>query len=88
MRRALVTSCLMVLAACSGKGSAEKGIAEKAKLAAAAAAEREKAAAVRQAAREAAMSNKPPPTPAGEVVKVAAPYGDEGNTVIHSAYGF
>jgi hypothetical protein len=84
MRRALVLSCLMLLAACSKKSDAQKRIDEKVRKAEEVAATKEKSSAEKQAAREAAMNNKPPPMPAGEAVKVPAPYGDEGNVVLHS----
>lgn len=80
MRQALVLTPLLMLAACS-KSSSEK-LAEKQKALEAAKAESAKRAADKNAAREAAMANKPPP--GGEVVKVAAPYGDEGNVVLRS----
>jgi hypothetical protein len=84
MRRAILTSCLLVLAACSKQSDAEKRIADKVKKAESEAAAREKSNAEKQAAREAAMSNKPPPMPAGEVVKVDPPYSDEGNVLLKS----
>jgi hypothetical protein len=82
MRKALLTSCLIALAACGGKSSSEKRIEEKAKAAEKANADREKAAADKQAAREAAMMNKP--APGAEVVNVPAPYGDAGNTIVRA----
>jgi hypothetical protein len=87
MRRALVTSCLCLLglSACSGKKSdAEQRIADKVKKAEEDAKAREKSSAEKQAIREAAMSGKPPPTPAGEVVKVDPPYGDDGNAILRA----
>lgn len=86
MRRALVTSCLLVFAAsCSGKKSdAEQRIADKVKKAEEAEKARDKSSAEKQAIREAAMAGKPPPVPAGEVVKVDPPYGDEGNTILRA----
>jgi hypothetical protein len=84
MRRALVTSCLLVFAAgCSSKKSdAEQRIADKVKKAEEDQKNREKSSADKQAIREAAMSGKPPP--AGEVVKVDPPYSDEGNVILRS----
>ena len=82
MRRALVTSCLLVLAAsCSKQSDAEKRISDKVKQAEASATQKDKRTTDRETAREAAMMGKPPP---GEVVKVDPPYGDEGNVKLIS----
>lgn len=82
MRPALVLSCLLGLAACSGKSSSEKRIEELAKKKEAAEKEAAKAAADKQAAREAALMGKAAPTPGGEVVKVDPPYSDDGNVIL------